>query len=354
MSEIELPTAPGYFISRWREQGPVDIATLTVWREEMNWNTWLPLAEAALFLDAAELLELLETVLSPAEKATLSLVRRRMLGDTRLQNVIEEALNVARHPDTRDLALEGRLRMELGLVKYEAGDIEAAKEDLTWAETRLKSVALASRDHDLSLINKAALHTACGEALMALTVYSEIPRNGNHADETIALSRLGASRICAAIGHSFDSVRHAWNAHAHALLASQVGMAIEGGALFLDFSSEAIDDSAERMKIQVENARPRDAGEEAREVKVHPDDISEVFEWCFSHLPENHAGSDRPDLRAMVSLAHRFDKISHFDSLLKNPDGVEDPILVAIVQNCIEDVELKSRWNVRLSTLTMI
>ena len=189
---------------------------------------------------------------------------------------------------------------------------------------------------------------------MALTVYSEIPRNGNHADETIALSRLGASRICAAIGHNFDSVRHAWNAHAHALLASQVGMAIEGGALFLDFSSEAIDDSAERMKIQVENARPRDAGEEAREVKVHPDDISEVFEWCFSHLPENHAGSDRPDLRAMVSLAHRFDKISHFDSLLKNPDGVEDPILVAIVQNCIEDVELKSRWNVRLSTLTMI
>ena len=354
MSEIELPTAPGYFISRWREQGPVDIATLTVWREEMNWNTWLPLAEAALFLDAAELLELLETVLSPAEKATLSLVRRRMLGDTRLQNVIEEALDVARHPNTRDLALEGRLRMELGLVKYEAGDIEAAKEDLTWAETRLKSVALASRDHDLSLINKAALHTACGEALMALTVYSEIPRNGNHADETIALSRLGASRICAAIGHSFDSVRHAWNAHAHALLASQVGMAIEGGALFLDFSSEAIDDSAERMKIQVENARPRDAGEEAREVKVHPDDINEVFEWCFSHLPENHAGSDRPDLRAMVSLAHRFDKISHFDSLLKNPDGVEDPILVAIVQNCIEDVELKSRWNVRLSTLTMI
>tara|TARA_B110000902_G_C14281991_1_gene577231 strand:+ start:33 stop:866 length:834 start_codon:yes stop_codon:yes gene_type:complete len=277
-----------------------------------------------------------------------------MLGDTRLQNVIEEALDVARHPDTRDLALEGRLRMELGLVKYESGDIEAAKEDLTWAETRLKSVALASRDHDLSLINKAALHTACGEALMALTVYSEIPRNGNHADETIALSRLGASRICAAIGHNFDSVRHAWNAHAHALLASQVGMAIEGGALFLDFSSEAIDDSAERMKIQVENARPRDAGEEAREVKVHPDDISEVFEWCFSHLPENHAGSDRPDLRAMVSLAHRFDKISHFDSLLKNPDGVEDPILVAIVQNCIEDVELKSRWNVRLSTLTMI
>jgi hypothetical protein len=167
MSEIELPSAPGYFISRWREQGPVDMETLILWREEMNWNTWLPLAEAALFLDAAELLALLETVLSPAEKATLSLVRRRMLGDTRLQQVIEDALDISRHPETRDLALEGRLRMELGLVKYENGDIEGAKDDLTWAETRLKSVALASRDHDLALINKAALHTACGEAIMA-------------------------------------------------------------------------------------------------------------------------------------------------------------------------------------------
>ena len=222
MSEIELPSAPGYFISRWREQGPVDLDTLTLWRDEMNWTTWLPLAEAALFLDAAELLALLETVLSPAEKATLSLVRRRMLGDTRLQHVIEEALDIARNPESRDLALEGRLRMELGLVKYEDGDIEGAKDDLTWAETRLKSVALASRDHDLALINKAALHTACGEAIMALTVYSEIPRNGNHANETIALSRLGASRICASIGHSFDSVRHAWNAHAHALLGTHM------------------------------------------------------------------------------------------------------------------------------------
>lgn len=354
MSEIELPNAPGYFISRWREQGPVDLATLTAWREEMNWETWLPLAEAALFLDAAELLALIETVLSPAENAILSLVRRRMLGDTRLQHSIEQALDIARNPKTRDLALEGRLRMELGLAKYEAGEIEEAKEDLTWAETRLKSVALASRDHDLSLINKAALHTACGEALMALSVYSDIPRNGNHAHETIALSRLGASRICASIGHKFDAVRHAWNAHAHALLANQIGMAIEGGALFLDFSSEAIDDSAEKMQIQIENARPRDAGEGPRELKVHPEDINEVFEWCFSHLPESHEGNDRPDLRAMVSLAHRLDKMQHFDSLMNNPDGIEDPILVAIVQNCLDDGELKSLWNVRLATLTMV
>lgn len=354
MSEIDVPNAPGYFISRWREQGPVDIDTLEQWRAELNWNTWLPLAEAALFLDAAELLALIESVLTPAQKATLSLVRRRMLGDTRLQQAIEAALDIARHPETRDLALEGRLRMELGLAKYELGDTEAAKEDLTWAETRLKSVALASRDHDLSLINKAALHSACGEPLMALTVYSEIPRSGDHADETVALSRLGASRISAALGHHFDSVRHAWNAHAFALKAKQIGMAIEGGALFLDFASDSQDDTAERMHIQVSNSKPRDAGEELRELKVHPEDISDVFSWCCSHLPENNAGNDRPDLRAMISLAHRLNKMEHFDALIQNPDGIEDPMLVAVVQNCIEDSELKKLWNVRLATLTML
>ena len=108
------------------------------------------------------------------------------------------------------------------------------------------------------------------------------------------------------------------------------------------------------MQIQIENAKPRDAGEEAHELKVHSEDINDVFEWCFSHLPESHAGDDRPDLRAMVSLAHRFDKMQHFDSLLNNPDGIEDPILVAIVQNCIDNAELKSLWNVRLATLTMV
>ena len=354
MSEIEVPNAPGYFISRWRELGPVDIATLEEWRKEMNWDTWLPLAEAALFLDAAELLALIDTVLTPAEKATLSLVRRRMLGDSRLQQAIEEALDIARSPESRDLALEGRLRMELGLAKYELGDTEAAKEDLTWAETRLKSVAPASRDHDLSLINKAALHTACGEPLMALTVYSEIPRNGDHADETVALSRLGASRISAALGHSFDSVRHAWNAHAHALKANQIGMAIEGGALFLDFASDSSNSSAEKMHQQIENAKPRDAGEELRELKVHPEDLTDVFEWCCANLPEKNTGDDRPDLRAMVSLAHRLDKMQQFDSLIQNPDEIEDPMLVAVVQNCITDEELKLRWNVRLATLTMV
>ena len=181
MSDINMPTAPGYFISKWREEGPVDIETLSEWRNEMNWTKWLPLAEAALFLDAAELLAVIQPELKPAENATLNLVRRRMLGDTRLETAIEEALAISRAKETRDLALEGRLRMERGLTRYEMGDNEGASEDLTWAETRLSSVAKASRDHDLSLINKAAFHMAAGEPLMALATYAEIPRDGGHA-----------------------------------------------------------------------------------------------------------------------------------------------------------------------------
>ena len=157
------PKAPGLYISKWREEGPVSLETAEEWRDEHGWNDWMAIIEAALYLDAAELVELLLPVLSPAQRATFDLVRRRMLGDQRLEEAIDQALEVCRNPETRDLALEGRLRMERGLQRFEKGDATGAEEDLTWAETRLKSVAKASRDHDLSLLNKAAYHMASGE-----------------------------------------------------------------------------------------------------------------------------------------------------------------------------------------------
>ena len=354
MSEINMPTAPGYFISKWREEGPVDLETLTSWRNEMNWGKWLPLAEAALYLDAAELLDLIQPELSPAEDATLNLVRRRMLGDNRLERAIDDAIAISRAKETRDLALEGRLRMERGLTRYEMGDSEGASDDLTWAETRLSSVAKASRDHDLSLINKAAFHMAAGEPLMALTTYSEIPRDGGHAHETVAISRLGASRIRAGMGHMFDAARHAWNAHTHAILAHQTQMAVEAGALFLDFSSDSINEEAERMKVQIQQAKPRGVGDDEPALSVHPEDIKGVFEWCCGQLPKSMAGNDRPDLRAMLTLAHRLDRIETFETLLNNPDEIEDPMLAAVAESCIDDEALKAAWGLRLATLTML
>ena len=157
------PKAPGLYISKWREEGPVLLETAEEWRDEHGWNDWMAIIEAALYLDAAELVELILPVLTPAQRATFDLVRRRMLGDHRLEEAIDQALEVCRNPETRDLALEGRLRMERGLQRFEKGDATGAEEDLTWAETRLKSVAKASRDHDLSLLNKAAYHMASGK-----------------------------------------------------------------------------------------------------------------------------------------------------------------------------------------------
>ena len=107
MTTIETPVGPGVFISRWRTEGPVSSEVLAAWKEELDWPSWLSLAEAALFMDAPELLDTMSVHLTPGEEAVLRLVRRRWLGDTRLSEAIEEALTVVRDPETRDLALEG-------------------------------------------------------------------------------------------------------------------------------------------------------------------------------------------------------------------------------------------------------
>ena len=354
MSEIEVPNSPGRFVSKWRTDGPVDNIALANWKDEMKIESWLMIAEAALFLDAAELFEQVKENLTAAELATIGLVRRRMLGDNKLEQAINEAIDIAKNPETRDLKLEGRLRMERGLTKFESGDIEGAKEDLEWAELRLKSVAKASRDHDLSLLNRAALLMATNAPLMALNVYSEITRDSDHAHETIAISRLGASRIRASLGHMFDATRHAWNAHSHAIKAYQTNMAIEAGTLFIELSLANISEDAERMQIQVDNAKPRKVEDPEPTLLVNPLDINGVFDWCFNNLPKSNIGEHRPDLRAMVSIAKNLDKLDYFKDLFSEPDEVEDATLAAMIQVCIEDEEHAKIWGERLSVLTLI
>jgi hypothetical protein len=341
-------------VSRWRSEGPVDGETLLKWKEELAWPSWLSLAEAALFLDAPELLEVLSTHLTAGEAAVLGLVRRRWLGDTHLDEAIESALAVVRAPETRDLALEGRLRMERGLVRFEQGDVEGAEDDLTWAETRLKSVAKASRDHDLSLLNKAAYHLAQGVALMALHVYGDISRNAGHAHETIAISRLGASRIRYSLGHTFDACRHAWNAHKHAIMAAQVQMAIEAGTLFLDLALDHQSKDAAPMHVQVDEAKPVDLNEPMPALAVHPDDVQAVFDWCMEQLPENHGGPERPDVRAMLTMAHRMGQMDRFAGFMKHPERVDDPMLAAVAQACGSDEDETQLWGQRLAELTML
>ena len=354
MTTIEPMEGPGQLVSRWRKEGPVSSDVLATWKEEMEWPSWLTLAEAAMFLDAPELLDVIDTHLTPGEQAVLNLVRRRWLGDVRLADAIERALDVVRHPDTRDLALEGRLRMERGLVRFESGDVEGAEADLTWAETRLKSVAKASRDHDLALLNKAAYHLACGEDLMALQVYGDISRSAGHAHETIAISRLGASRIRHRLGHDFDAARHAWNAHKHAMLAGQTQMSIEGGSLFLDLAAHARDKDAPPMHEQVADAQPVDLDGERPQLRVHGDDLDAVFAWCVEHLSPGFGGPERPDLRAMLTIAHQMNRMDAFESLMQQPDEVDDPMLAAVAQACANGTERTEQWGRRLAQLTLL
>ena len=354
LSTTDLPNTPGRFISQWRSEGPVDDETLAEWKDAMEIESWLMIAEAALFLDAAELFERVQPKLSPAEVATIGLVRRRMLGDNKLEEAIDKAIKIAKDPESRDLKLEGRLRMERGLTRFENGDIDGAKEDLEWAELRLKSVAKASRDHDLSLLNRAALLLATNAPLMALHVYSEITRDGDHADETIAISRIGASRIRASMGHMFDAARHAWNAHSHAIKAYQNSMAIEAGTLFIELSLGSISKEALRMQKQVDDAKPRKVEDPEPSLSVHPDDINGVFNWCYDNLPESSSGEHRPDLRAMVSIAKNIDRLEVFSELFAEPDGVEDATLAAMIQVCVDDEKHNKIWGDRLSVLTLM
>ena len=246
--------------------------------EKMGWKSWLGVAELGLVM-GSKIVDFLEEKLSPAEIKVLELVKMRLSGEISIQS-IEDALIVSRTPETRDLGLEGRLRMERGLMFFELGEIEKARDDLTWAETRLKSVAKASRDHDISLLNKAAFHISIDEPMMALHVHGEISRNAGHAHETIAISRIQASRIHLAFGQFFDAARCAFNSHAHAIIAKQIDLAIEAGAIFVEISSSHIDDAADGFSDQVVNSKPLSAGDEQPVLRVNSSDINGVLEWC--------------------------------------------------------------------------
>jgi len=296
----------------------------------------LMLAELAVVNNREDILGKIGPLLSEAQSATLGLVQARIAGGE-LEPLVESALQIATSPDSRDLTLEGRLRMERGLIRFESGDIEGAKDDLAWAETRLGSVAKASRLHDISLLNKAALHMSCGEGIMALETYGRISRHSGHANETIAISRMGAARIHAALGHRFDAVRNAWNAHAYALMAQNKRMAIEAGAIFVDLASIHQVDDALAMSEQVELASPRNIDDPEPEIAVNPRDVSAVFEWCLANLDDGVSGKNRVDLRAMLQLAHRLDRIEDVDFIFSKIANIEDSALLAIINSLNEE-----------------
>lgn len=316
--------------------------------------TFLSFAEACVHLENTDLLDEIMVNLQPQEIAVLEVVQHRYEGNSNLQDSIEKAIDICCSKEHRDVHLEGRLRMERGLVRFEEGDFDGAESDLTWAETRLKSVSKASRDHDLSLLNKAAFHMARGEQLMALQVYGDISRHGGHAHETIAISRIGASRIHYELGHDFDAARHAWNAHYHSMISNQILMAIEAGTLFIEISLHHQDVDAVPMQIQVEESAPRDLKDELPQLRVQPDDLKKVYSWCLEHIDRNVSGTHRPDLQALVRISLHLDELDSMSFLLHHPENVEDTFLASLCMSIVSSAEDVTKWNARLTQLSHI
>ena len=316
--------------------------------EKLGWSSWLGIAELGVVLDS-KITTYVEDKLSIAEKSVLELVKARLDGSITLE-MINSSLDISRNPETRDLALEGRLRMERGLVLFEQGENDEAKEDLTWAETRLKSVAKASRDHDISLLNKAAFHLAINEPMMALQAHSDISRSAGHADETIAISRIQVAKIMLGFGNMFDAARNSFNSHAHAILAGQIELAVEAGAVFVEVSSGFVDDEAERFAEQIEKYVPRSAGEDAPELRVNSTDVHGVLKWCIANTKSGYSGEERPDLRALVMLGKRVNREDLFDQLLNSPSEVEDALLAALCASICTD-ENAIVWAERVSEI---
>ena len=324
-----------------------DLEILQQIRDEEGWDNWLPIAELSL-LELPEFAEFISKELTTCELAVVQLMKLKLSGKSYFEE-LEEAIDIARNPESRDLVLEGRLRMERGLHHFEAGDFEKARSDFDWAEIRLKSVAKASRNHDLSLLNKAAFHQSIGEPFMALHTYSEIARDAGHANETIAISRLQAGRILMNFGKEYDAIRNPFNAHVYGIKAGLIDLSVEAGAIFVELTWPYQNESAERMIKQVEDAKPKSAGEEEHSIEIHPEDTEGVFSWCTSQVLRDFGGIDRPDIRAMLMLAKTYNQTNLFEDLLKSPKLVDD---IQLAELCIEFVDDKKQWASRILELS--
>ena len=84
-----------------------NLEVLQQMRDEEGWDNWLPVAELSL-LEIPEFAEFISKELSICELAVVEIMKLKLLENPISKNS-EDALNIARNPDSRDLVLEGRL-----------------------------------------------------------------------------------------------------------------------------------------------------------------------------------------------------------------------------------------------------
>ena len=237
----------------------------------------LEVAECSLSLGIIDLCDIAKEKLTEAELLVLQLISMRNSGEMdKMFNNIDKALLLVREKDSRDLILEGRLRMELGLLKVQTNSKDDPRDDFEWALKRLSSMCEHSRLHGLSIINKAAFHEHIDEKLMALHLYGEIPLNGEFPKEVVGFSRIGAARIMMEIGHVADACRHLYNAHEIFKSSKNDELAWHSGFQFLTTAAQYVNLNAKRMVEQSKDATPREIGDEVPKPEINPLDLKEI------------------------------------------------------------------------------
>lgn len=310
----------------------------------------LVLCEQALGEGDNDSFSLLKPRLTIAESSILEITECRYRNEDPVE-YIENALILTSKKETRDLALEGRARMERGLQRFLNGDIEGADDDLTWAETRLRSVSMASRDHDLSLLNKASFHQSTQAPLMALQVYGEISTSAGHASETLALSRMGAAGILAATGQLFSAIRNAWNAIKHAQASAFPALVWQANTLFLSLAVNHISKDAEPLDIQVSEPGARSYSSDGINPAILKEDVEQIFDDTIT-MEDDFSGEDRPDLRSLLVAGITLDRVSELPWIVAGPQSVEDPLLAS--ETAISGGDDSELWTQRVKELTRL
>jgi transcriptional regulator CtsR len=284
----------------------------------------LGLANAAILAGDEKFIREISGLLSEAEVAFVDFRRAQLSNDFDIaQNQLKVCVESSRKSSSRNHLLEARARMEWGLLRFTQGEIDEAGIDLRWAMERLKVISEGSAEHGLAIINMAAWHLSRNESMMALAQLSQIDRLGPHKIEIIAASRLQIAKILFEIGDYKSSQRHAWVAFQGFRSSNMVGGAIEAALIWLDLSINKVSKNATLMSEIVENASPRNLGDN-NECSSHPEDVVLVIEWCANHWEVDFSGPNRPDLMVMLEAENSVG-LKMFSSKLTQENNIEDP-----------------------------
>ncbi|PXF24088.1 MAG: hypothetical protein CXX72_00230 [Methanobacteriota archaeon] len=302
---------------------------------ELDADERFPVAEHAAAEQEEALVSALAPVLSEAELQFVNFRRAQATNDaTAATEAIRACVADCRRGGKRDHRLEARARMEQGLIRFSQGEEEEAGVDLRWAMERLKVLDEGSAAHGVALLNMAAWHETRAEWMMGLAMHSEISRHGPHLEETVALSRLAASRLQMHLRDHESALRHSWVA-VHGLSdAGLSGLAVEAALIWLNLALTEVDGDAPRMQTRVEESFPRKVGQQFV-LNSHPEDVAFAYDVVLDSWDGAGAGTDRVDLKLMLQASRVLGMVD-FEERLRLAVDISDEELLQMLESPVD------------------